>query len=92
VVSFFTSREDALGMFLHVQPGHCAFPEQFAAQRDEVEAAVLDEAARRLAIAPDEVILQSLSRLKEVADPDLSAQLNGFYRRRSKGRNGPYSR
>jgi hypothetical protein len=43
-------------------------------------------------VPPEEVVNQSLVRLKEVADPDVLAQLNDFSRRRSKGRSGPFSR
>jgi hypothetical protein len=92
VVSYFTSRDDAPGVVLHLQPGFYALPGQFEAQRAEVRDAVLAEAARRLLVPPEEVVNQSLVRLKEVADPDVLAQLNEFSRRRSKGRNGPFSR
>lgn len=92
VISFFTSRDDAPGVMLHIQPGLCAFPEQFSAQSEAVRAAVLAEASRRLLVPPEEVVLQSLARLKEVTDTELALSLNAFSRRRSKGRTGPFSR
>jgi hypothetical protein len=92
VISYFTSRDDAPGVVLHILPGLCAFPEQFEAQRDEVRDAVLVEAARRLGIPGEEVFRQSLTQLKAIADPDFAALPQTFLRKRSKGRNGPSSR
>jgi hypothetical protein len=92
VISYFTSRNDAPGLVLHIVPGLCTFPELFEAQRGEVRAAVLDEASRRLLVAPHDVLLQSLARLKEVADPDLALSGQIFSRKRSKGRSGPFLR
>jgi hypothetical protein len=92
VISYFTSRNDAPGLVLHILPGLCAFPEQFEAQRDAVRAAVLDETGRRLAVAPEQVLEQSLMQLKDVVDPEMSLYSAMFFRKRSKGRSGPFSR
>jgi hypothetical protein len=92
VVSYFTSRDDEPGMMLHIQPGAYAFPEQFAAQCDLVREAVLAEAARRLLVPPEEVVHQSLASLKAVSDSEPTHNPQVFSRRRSKGRNGPFSR
>jgi hypothetical protein len=92
VVSYFTGREDGAGITLHVQPGMCAFPAQFEAQSQGVKTAVLAEAAQRLGVPPEDVVNQPFVRLMEVSEPDLSVQYAMFSRRRSKGRNGPFSR
>jgi hypothetical protein len=91
VVSYFASRDDAPGVVLHILPGLCAFPEQFEAQREEVRYAVLAEAGRRLGIPAEDVLHQSLIRLKEITDPAIADALM-FVRKRSKGRSGPFSR
>lgn len=92
VISYFTSRNDAPGLVLHILPGLCTFPELYEAQRDAVRDAVLDETARRLAVAPEQVLEHSLMQLKQIADPELSMCSATFLRKRSKGRSGPFSR
>lgn len=92
VVSYFTGRDDAPGIMLHVQPGLCAFPAQFQEQADAVRIAVLAEASRRLLVSPEDVLQQAFMRLVEVADPELSAHPQFVSRKRSKGRNSPFSR
>ena len=92
VVSYFTGRDGAPGITLHVRPGLCAFPAQFEALSEEVRAAVLAEAARRLLVSPEEVLHQAFVRLVAVADPELAAHPQFVNRKRSKGRGSPFSR
>jgi hypothetical protein len=92
VVSYFTGRDDAPGMTLHVQPGLCAFPAQFQEQFEGVRAAVLAEASRRMLVNPEEVLEQAFMRLVEVADRDFADQPQFFSRKRSKGGNRPFYR
>jgi hypothetical protein len=89
IISYFTESDDKPGMVLHVEPGVCAFPSEFEAYQAAVRLAVLTEAGRRLLVPPDEVILQTLACLREVADPDVN-RLSSFSRKRNKGRSGPF--
>ena len=83
VTCYFTDAEGG-GMQLHIEPGLFAYPPEYERNRDAVRVAVLETAAGRLGVAPDEVLQQPLKSLKAVADPDLPEHYR--FAKRSKNR------
>ena len=87
VAAYFTESEDG-GVALHAEPGVACYPEFFAALKDDVRAAALAEAARRLNIAPDDVLKHAYAELRTIAEPELAPE----YRYASRTGNRPFPR
>lgn len=87
VTTYFTREREGEGIELHIEPGFAADPVVVARIAHDVRAAVIDEVAQRLGIAPDMVFQQPFLALKKVADPALHADYR--YARRSKNRSYP---
>ena len=88
VVSFFTDDGDG-GVRTHVAPGEFACPWTSTQDKlDAVEAAMLEETARRLHIRPDQVCQMSLNDIGQVADPHLKHRHTWVGRGKTRSRSG----
>lgn len=86
VTAYFTDDGEE-GTALHIEPGFFADPAAYLRTYDDVRSAVLAEAALRLQVPVDEVLIQPFSKLKRIATPDLPDHYR--YARRSRNRAGP---
>lgn len=88
ITTYFTEDEESGGVMLHVEPGLFSYPSEFLRHKDAVRAVILSDVAQRLGVGEQDVLRQSFSSLKEIADPVLPEHYR--YAKRTKNRAYPF--